>query len=68
MHRAFRNTNQTAFVLGYSGEVGKELVKQLAQSNIFSKVTLIGRRQIEYDDERKQFVSALQYFTVYAVT
>lgn len=58
MRRAFRDKNQTAFVLGYTGEVGKELVKELAHSNIFSKVTLIGRRQITYDDEERQkFVS-----------
>merc|ERR1712004_310481 len=46
----FRNKNMTAFVLGYTGEVGKQLVKELASSKIFQKVVLIGRRKVEYDD------------------
>ena len=46
----FKNKNMTAFVLGYTGEVGKQLVKELASSKIFQKVVLIGRRKVEYDD------------------
>lgn len=49
--KAFREQNKTAFVLGYTGEVGKELVKALARHKIFSQVVLIGRRKVEYDDE-----------------
>ena len=42
---------KSAFVLGYTGEVGKELVKELLKSQIFQRVVLIGRRQVEYQDE-----------------
>jgi len=38
-------------VLGATGEVGKEVVKALLQQRIFSKVVLIGRRQVQYEDE-----------------
>ena len=44
----------TAFVIGYTGEVGKELVKELAHCKSFSKVTLLGRRQLQYDDPEMQ--------------
>ena len=47
----FRQMGKTAFVLGYTGEVGKELVKELLKSKIFSRVTLIGRRVVNYEDE-----------------
>ena len=49
--QSFRSQNKTAFVVGYTGEVGKELVKALVTSNIFAKVTLIGRRVVTYDEE-----------------
>ncbi|XP_002742403.1 protein HTATIP2-like [Saccoglossus kowalevskii] len=49
---SFQEKQQSAFVVGYTGEVGKELVKELATSNIFSKVTLLGRRVVEYEDEK----------------
>ncbi|XP_022094045.1 oxidoreductase HTATIP2-like isoform X2 [Acanthaster planci] len=48
---AFREKNQTAFVVGYTGEVGKEVVKELARTKIFSNVFLIGRREVKYEDE-----------------
>lgn len=43
--------DRSAFVLGYTGEVGKEVVKELAARNAFSRVVLIGRRQVEYEDK-----------------
>jgi len=43
--------SQMAFVVGYTGGVGKELVKELLQRNIFKKVVLIGRRQVQLDGE-----------------
>ena len=46
--------NLTAFVVGYTGEVGKELVKVLGSSTAFSNVTLIGRRQVQYEDPNLQ--------------
>ena len=47
----------TGFVLGYTGEVGKEVVKELAAKGL-SKVVLIGRREVKYEDESlSKFVS-----------
>jgi oxidoreductase len=42
--------NKTAFVLGYTGEVGKEIVRELLEKKIFKKVVLIGRRSVTYED------------------
>lgn len=39
-----------AFVVGYTGEVGKELVRKLLEKRIFKKLILIGRRQVAYDN------------------
>ena len=51
-----RAAAKSAFVVGYTGETGKELVKAMANSKVFSKVTLIGRRKVEYDaDMLKDF-------------
>ena len=47
----YQQKNKTAFVIGYTGEVGKELVKDLLSSHIFAKVVLIGRRTVTYEDE-----------------
>jgi len=49
LKRAFQS--QTAFVVGYTGVVGKELTKELLQQNVFQKVLLIGRRQVQLDGE-----------------
>lgn len=38
------------FVLGYTGETGKALVKQLTCDSYFSSIVLIGRRQVELQD------------------
>ncbi|XP_072045737.1 oxidoreductase HTATIP2-like [Amphiura filiformis] len=46
-----RSLSKTAFVVGYTGETGKALVKTLANTKVFSKVTLIGRRQVEYEED-----------------
>ncbi|XP_071483591.1 oxidoreductase HTATIP2-like [Diadema antillarum] len=43
---AFRETNQTAFIVGHTGECGKALVLELAKTKIFCKVFLIGRREV----------------------
>ncbi|XP_050409995.1 oxidoreductase HTATIP2 [Patella vulgata] len=42
----FKEEKHKAFVVGYTGEVGKELLKQLASSNLYEKVVLIGRREV----------------------
>ena len=44
-------TNLTGFVVGGTGEVGKELVKKLVQNPNFSKVVLISRREINFPSE-----------------
>ena len=49
--QAFREQNKTAFVLGYTGEVGKEVVKALLAKRLFKRLVLIGRRTVAYDDE-----------------
>ncbi|KAL4224606.1 Oxidoreductase htatip2 [Mactra antiquata] len=38
-----------SFILGYTGETGKALVKQLAQDGHFTKIVLIGRREVDLD-------------------
>ncbi|XP_038053303.1 oxidoreductase HTATIP2-like [Patiria miniata] len=48
---AYRAKNQTAFVVGYTGEIGKEVVKELAKTKIFSNVFLVGRREVKFEDE-----------------
>jgi len=40
-----------AFVVGGTGEVGKELVKALLKEKIFSRLVLFGRRKVTYEDE-----------------
>jgi len=47
----YQQMNKTAFVLGYTGEVGKALVHTLLSNRIFAKVVLIGRRTVTYEDE-----------------
>ena len=47
----FQKMNKSAFVLGSTGEVGKELVRELVMSKVFSRVVLIGRREVNYEDE-----------------
>ncbi|GFN87774.1 hypothetical protein PoB_001428000 [Plakobranchus ocellatus] len=45
----FKAENHSAFVVGYTGEVGKALVKDLNNLKIFKKVVLIGRREVPLD-------------------
>ena len=43
-----------AFILGATGQVGKELLHRLLSNDSFSKVTVIGRRKLmtqEFPDE-----------------
>ncbi|KAM6942636.1 oxidoreductase HTATIP2 [Xenentodon cancila] len=47
----FRQQNRSCFLLGASGETGKVLLQELLQRNIFSRVTLIGRRQLTFEDK-----------------
>jgi NADP-dependent 3-hydroxy acid dehydrogenase YdfG len=43
-----------ALVTGYTGESGKALVKELVTNNLFKKVILVGRRQVDYADKEYQ--------------
>ncbi|XP_037614000.1 oxidoreductase HTATIP2 [Sebastes umbrosus] len=47
----FRQQNKSCFILGASGETGKLLLQELMGRNIFSKITLIGRRQLTFEDK-----------------
>jgi len=60
----YQQLNKTAFVLGYTGVIGKELVKLLLSNRMFSRVVLIGRRTVTYEDDLyKDVVSGIaSYF------
>lgn len=45
----FRQQNKSCFILGASGETGKLLLQELLEHNIFSKITLTGRRQLTFE-------------------
>ncbi|XP_060084546.1 oxidoreductase HTATIP2-like [Ylistrum balloti] len=45
--KLYKDMGKTAFVIGYTGECGKELVKALSKNKIFNKVVLIGRRKVD---------------------
>lgn len=47
----FRQQNKSCFILGASGESGKMLLQELLERNIFSKITLIGRRRLAFEDD-----------------
>jgi len=47
----YRQKHKRAFVVGFTGTCGKELVKALLRSNIFAEVVLIGRRIVTFEDE-----------------
>ncbi|XP_076879245.1 oxidoreductase HTATIP2 isoform X2 [Brachyhypopomus gauderio] len=46
-----KQKNKTCFILGASGETGKVLLKEIVERKIFSKVTLIGRRKLNFEDQ-----------------
>lgn len=52
----FRQGNRSCFVLGASGETGQVLLKELLRRNLFSKITLIGRRQLDLKDRAREAV------------
>ncbi|PNJ01443.1 HTATIP2 isoform 8 [Pongo abelii] len=47
----FRMQNKSVFILGASGETGRVLLKEILEQGLFSKVTLIGRRKLTFDEE-----------------
>lgn len=51
MEENFRQQNKSCFILGASGESGKVLLREVLERNLFSKVTLIGRRKLTFEEE-----------------
>ncbi|XP_061470445.1 oxidoreductase HTATIP2 isoform X2 [Rhineura floridana] len=49
LEERFREKNQTCVILGASGETGKELLAEILRRQLFSKVTLIGRRKLNLE-------------------
>ncbi|XP_036896275.1 oxidoreductase HTATIP2 isoform X2 [Sturnira hondurensis] len=47
----FRMQNKSVFILGASGETGRVLLKEILEQSLFSKVTIIGRRKLTFDEE-----------------
>ncbi|PAA78521.1 hypothetical protein BOX15_Mlig029887g1 [Macrostomum lignano] len=45
------NQSLAAIVVGYTGETGKELVNALAHTQAFSRISLLGRRDVQLPDE-----------------
>lgn len=53
LEEEFKQQNKSCLVLGASGETGKHLLAELLERNIFSKLTLIGRRKLEGKEHEK---------------
>ena len=51
LEETFRQQNKSCLVLGASGETGRMLLQELLGRNVFSKITLIGRRQLTFEDK-----------------
>ncbi|XP_054859534.1 oxidoreductase HTATIP2-like [Eublepharis macularius] len=49
LRETFRAKKQTCFILGASGETGKEVLTKILRQQLFSKVTLIGRRKLDLE-------------------
>ncbi|KAM8939813.1 protein HTATIP2 [Pelodytes ibericus] len=47
----YRKMNRSCFIVGASGETGRELLKEIITRQLFSKVTLIGRRKLPLEGE-----------------
>ena len=57
----YRGENHAAFVMGYSGETGRAIVRELSSLKVFKKVLLMGRRHINLGpDVGPEFVSLFQ--------
>ncbi|XP_068947386.1 oxidoreductase HTATIP2 isoform X2 [Petaurus breviceps papuanus] len=52
----FRTKNKSVFILGASGATGQVLLREILKENLFSKVTIIGRRKIEFEEEAYKHV------------
>ncbi|XP_042309387.1 oxidoreductase HTATIP2-like [Sceloporus undulatus] len=49
LQESFRKKKQTCFILGASGETGKDLLAEMLRQQLFSRVTLIGRRKLDLE-------------------
>ena len=49
----FRKQEKVAFVVGYTGNVGFEVLQALLEEKLFSKIVLIGRRKSDFLDDEK---------------
>ncbi|XP_054859334.1 oxidoreductase HTATIP2-like [Eublepharis macularius] len=61
LRESFQAKKQACFILGASGETGKELLAEVLRQQLFSKVTLIGRRKLDlegpfYSDVKQEVV------------
>uniref|UniRef100_A0A8I5U815 HTATIP2 n=1 Tax=Pongo abelii TaxID=9601 RepID=A0A8I5U815_PONAB len=56
----FRMQNKSVFILGASREIGRVLLKEILEQGLFSKVTLIGRRKLTFDEQLDDYASAFQ--------
>lgn len=48
---ASSDNGKKAFIMGYTGATGSEILEALAKKNVFSEVVLIGRRKVEFENE-----------------
>lgn len=51
LEETYKGGNKSCFILGATGETGKALLKEIVERKLFSKITLIGRRQLTFDDK-----------------
>uniref|UniRef100_A0A8D2BA20 Protein HTATIP2 n=1 Tax=Sciurus vulgaris TaxID=55149 RepID=A0A8D2BA20_SCIVU len=47
----FKMQNKSVLILGASGETGRVLLREILEQNLFSRVTLIGRRKLTFEEE-----------------
>lgn len=54
LEEEFKQQNKSCLLLGASGETGKQLLAELLERNIFSKITLIGRRKLTLEGKEHE--------------
>lgn len=60
LEETFKQQNRSCFVLGASGETGKALLQELLQRDLFSKITLIGRRPLTFEGKAYENLVSVQ--------
>ncbi|WP_286197926.1 NAD(P)H-binding protein [Bacillus sp. ISL-34] len=66
-------TNKTALILGATGVVGTQLVKEISNSNIYSEIHFLTRREVKFTDPKcigqvVDFDNLSQYADLFKVT